>query len=43
MHVGFFDAMIRAALSCWSTAFDLDQPVLLHRARQILDVVLKKF
>lgn len=42
MHVGFFDAMIRAALSCLSTAFDLDQPVV-HRARQILDVVLKKF
>ena len=43
MHVGFFDAMIRAAFSCLSTAFDLDEPVLLHRARQILEVVLKKF
>jgi hypothetical protein len=43
MHVGFFDTMIRAALSCLSTAFDLDQPVLLHRARQILAVVPKKF
>jgi hypothetical protein len=42
MRGGFFDGMIHAALSFWSMAFDPDQAFLLHRAREILDVMLKK-
>jgi len=54
MHIGFFDAMIHAVFSCRSLfsirsdspsspgEYFIDEAVLLHRPRQILDVVLKK-